>query len=234
MGIDDIVRSGISGAASAVRAITPSPAGLADEITGRAPPTIQALLTGGLPSPVDQGAVLNQLENLASLGSDLLNGLGDMAAKAKDALASLPADAANALADSMRGPSARELTPGETATLWRAFGDSIDLTNVRIVNGPGYNADAAIAFKVGGNPALTEGNTVYMRSDHYSGDLSSSPAGINMLVHEFTHVRQYQQMGFASFFAHYGGDLMGAGGDRNEPYDYGSRTDNFASERIEG
>lgn len=200
---------------------------------GGVPPTIQTLLTSGL-SPVDMGGALRTLDGLASAGAGVLGGIGDLAGKAKDALTSLPGDAANALADSMRGPSARTLTPGETAALRGAFGNGIDLSNVRIVDGPGYNPDAAIAFNVGGNPAITEGNTVYVRSDHYSKDFSASPQGVNTLIHEFTHVRQFQQMGFGGFFAKYAGDLASNGGDRNKVYDYGSRGSSFADETIEG
>lgn len=195
-------------------------------------PAIRDILTRGLP-PVEQGGVLNTLERMASAGAGALSDLGDWAGKVKDTLTSLPNSAANALADSMRGPAARELTAGETAALQRAFGNSIDLTNVRIVNGPGHNPDAAIAFNVGGNPALTEGNTVYVRSDHYSTDFASSPQGVNTLVHEFAHVRQYQQMGFGSFFGKYASDLVDIG-DRNQVYRYDTRSRDFGSETIEG
>lgn len=225
MFIGEAGAAGLSALASNTRLPTPSD-------VGKALPAIQDLLTRGLP-PVEQGGILNTLENLASAGANALDGIGDLAGKAKDALTSLPSDAANAVADSMRGPSARPLTTGETAALRQAFGNSIDLSNVRIVDGPGYNPDAAIAFNVGGNPAITEGNTVYIRSDGYLKDFSSTPAGVNTLVHEFTHVRQYQQMGFAGFFTKYAGDLISTG-DRNKVYDYGSRNLNFGSETIEG
>lgn len=195
-------------------------------------PAIHDLLTRGL-SPFEQGGVLSTLDRLGEAGAAALDRLRDLAGKAKDALASLPGDAANALADSMRGPGARALTGGETAALRGAFGNSVDLSNVRIVDGPGYNPDAAIAFNVSGNPAITEGNTVYIRADHYAKDLSASPAGVNTLVHEFTHVRQYQQMGFGSFAAKYAHDLASTG-DRHKVYDYRSRAGNFQSETIEG
>lgn len=104
----------------------------------------------------------------------------------------------------MRGPNARELTSGEYGLLQDAFGSSIDLSNVRIVNGSGYNPDALTAFEIGGNPAITEGNTVYINPAskngiplYYSADLSTSPDGIRTLLHEFTHVFQYQQLGFS-------------------------------------
>lgn len=196
------------------------------------PGSIHQLLTGGL-RPLDQGRIARQLDALGTMGANVAQDVGGWAARVRDALGSLPSSAANALADSMRGSQARELTPGETVALRRAFGDSIDLGNVRIVNGPGRNPDAALAFNVGGNPAITEGNTVYVRSDHYTADFSTSPAAINTLTHEFTHVRQYQQLGFGGFFAKYAGDLVSIG-DRNKVYDYNSRGGNFGAETIEG
>lgn len=148
------------------------------------------LLEQGL-TPLAQGVVARQLDNLGSLAASARDTVGDWAGKVRDQLGSLPNSAANALADSMRGSSARTLTAGETTALRSAFGRDIDLSNVRIVDGPGRNPDAWLAFNVGGNPAITEGNTVFMRSDHYSGDLSKSAKGINTLVHEFAHVNQY-------------------------------------------
>ena len=183
----------------------------------------------------------DRVDDVRSAGGALLGSARDMIDIATDVigvgarrLAALPNDAANALANSMRGPSARELTSGEEAALREVFGDSIDLSDVRIVRGPGYNPDAVAAFKVGGNPALTEGDTVYLRGDRYSADLSATPSGTNLLVHEFAHVRQYQQMGFGSFFAKYGRDLAQHGFDRNEPYDYQSRDLDFDAETLEG
>ena len=180
------------------------------------------------------GFDINPFDDIANAAKSAFDTLRDLGGGIKDRLASLPSGAANAIADSMRGPDARKLTAGEEQKLREVFGDSIDLSNVRIVNGPGYNADAFLAFNIGGNPAITEGNTVYMRSDHFQKDFSTSPEGVEMLVHEFTHVRQYQDMGFGGFFAKYAKDLV-AIGDRNKVYDYGSRKDTtFATETLEG
>ena len=183
---------------------------------------------------VAAGADLNPFDNIANAVKGAFDNVRELGGNIKDTLASLPSGAANAIADSMRGPGARKITAGEEQKLREVFGDSIDLSNVRIVDGPGYNADAFLAFNVGGNPAITEGNTVYMRSDHFQKDFSTSPEGVEMLVHEFTHVRQYQDMGFGGFFAKYAKDLV-AIGDRNKVYDYGSRKDTtFATETLEG
>jgi hypothetical protein len=131
------------------------------------------------------------------------------------------------------GPGARELTDGETRVLRAVFGSSVDLANTCIVDGPGRNPAAAIAFNIGGNPALTAGDTVYVRSDYHVGDFSAGPVGINTLAHEFAHVRQYQRLGYARFLARYAHDLVTIG-DRNRIYDYHSRARDFASETIEG
>lgn len=183
----------------------------------------------------DLGKGLRDLFNGAvDMGKQSLGWLRDRAGEIKDKLISLPGAAANALADSMRGPSARSLTSGEEAQLRKVFGNNIDLSNVRIVNGAGYNPDAKIAFDVGGNPAITEGNTVYMRSDKFSKDFSTTPEGIRTLAHEFAHVQQFQQRGFANFFGRYAKDLATIG-DRNKIYDYASRPNTtYKTETLEG
>jgi Domain of unknown function (DUF4157) len=210
-------------------------------------------------SPIDQGNVLRELDqssttgllaqmsprfpysgspdlgkSLQDISNQSIGWLKDRAGEIKDALASLPNSAANALADSMRGPSARTLTSGEQTELRKVFGNSIDLSNVRIVNGAGYNPDAKIAFDIGGNPAITEGNTVYIKSDGYMADFSKGPKAIRTLAHEFTHVQQFQQRGFANFFGRYAKDLATIG-DRNKVYDYASRPNTtYKTETLEG
>ena len=184
---------------------------------------------------IDIGKGLSDLVNGAvDLGKQSAGWLSDRAGELKDKLASLPSGAANALADSLRGPNARTLTSGEESQLRKVFGNNIDLSNVRIVNGAGYNPDAKIAFDIGGNPAITEGNTVYIKPDGYKADFSKDPDGIRTLAHEFAHVYQFQKMGFASFAAKYASDLINIG-DRNKVYDYKSRPNTtFKTDTIEG
>jgi hypothetical protein len=208
-------------------------------------------------SPVDQGNVLRELDqgraagtlakfwnpiddifdavkDIAGAVKDGFSWLGDKAEKALNELASLPNDAANALADSKRGPKARELTAGEEREIRKVFGDDIDLSNVRIVNGPGNSLAAKAAFEIGGNPAITIGNTVYIRSDKYVADFSKTPAGIETLAHEFAHVNQYQDMGFGSFFIKYAKDLKNIG-NRDDVYRYETRPNTtYKTETIEG
>ncbi|TRW13988.1 eCIS core domain-containing protein [Glacieibacterium frigidum] len=208
------------------------PPAIPDQLGDLAEKGVDHLISNGL-APVAAGVVARGLDNLGSLAADARDTVAGWAGTVRDSLTSLPNSAANALADSMRGPDARTLTPGETTALRSAFGNDIDLSNVRIVDGPGRNPDAWLAFNVGGNPAITEGNTVYVRSDKYVGDFSQSPKGINTLVHEFAHVNQYQDMGFGSFFGKYAHDLTTTG-DRNAAYDYASRNTTYATETIEG
>ena len=144
------------------------------------------------------------------------------------------------LAKSMRGPNAGDLTSNEIKLVREAFGSTIDLSDVKIVLGDGGNPNAKLAFSLG-NPAITQGNTVYFDpkatdngSPYYSGDFSSSTEGLRRLLHEFTHVRQFQQLGFAEFARRYATDLINNGLDRNKVYDYQLRNTTYATETLEG
>ncbi len=189
------------------------------------------------------GDILNEAVNRAGdyiigkaidFGNKGLDWLNDKANQIKEKLASLPSDAANGVADSMRGPKARTLTSGEEAQLGKIFSNrSIDLSNVRIVDGPGNNPAAAAAFR-NGNPAITIGNTVYVKPGTYSADFSKSAKGIELLAHEFAHVDQYQVLGFGSFGVKYAKDLASVGGDPNKAYRYETRNTTFKTETLEG
>ncbi|WP_156309854.1 DUF4157 domain-containing protein, partial [Novosphingobium sp. AAP93] len=187
-------------------------------------------------TPMLYGAYASDGQNwnpIRDAGESIFRDLEDKRQELAHNLRNLPSNAANALADSMRGPNARELTSGEYKLIRDAFGREIDLSDVRIVNGPGYNPDALTAFNLGGNPAITEGNTVYI-GKNYLNDFSSSRAGIETLLHEFTHVLQYQTLGFSGFGAKYAVDLKNNGFDRNKVYDYQSRSTTFRTETLEG
>jgi hypothetical protein len=167
-------------------------------------------------------------------GQKSLGWLNDKTNQIQDKLASLPSDAANAVADSMRGPKARTLTSGEQAQLNKIFSNrSIDLSNVRIVDGPGNNPAAAAAFR-NGNPAITIGNTVYVKPGTYSADFSKTAKGVELLAHEFAHVEQYQRLGFGSFGVKYAKDLASVGGDPNKAYRYETRNTTYNTETLEG
>lgn len=131
------------------------------------------------------------------------------------------------------GRAARGLTAGEAAALRGVFGDGIDLTHARIVAGAGRNPDAALALNIGCNPALAEGDAVYVHRSCHRPDFSLDPAGVNLLVHEFTHVWQYQHLGFRAFFARYAIEVAHMR-NRARLYDHASRDHDFARETIEG
>ncbi len=168
---------------------------------------------------------------LARMGTDQLERLADAVS---ERLAALPHGAADALADSMRGDRARPLTPDERSAVRAAYGNRVDLDNVRIVNGAGYSPAAHAAFRIGGNPAITIGDTIYLAPRSYSSDLGQPGAERELLLHEFAHVVQYEEMGYGSFGAKYASDLAAHGGDRNAVYRYDERQTTFAQETIEG
>lgn len=176
-----------------------------------------------LPNPID----------LARAG---LEKLQDAAEALGDRLRTLPNEAANRLADSLRGDKARTLTSDEKAQIREAFGDDVDVDSVRIVNGPGNNPAAHAAFKVGGNPAITIGDTIYLNpnTNSYSDDLGQGGNETGLLIHEFTHVEQYRDLGFGSFGQKYASDLKEHDFDRNAVYDYEQRDTTYAQETIEG
>lgn len=184
-----------------------------------------------------ESAVKGATEAIFGAAKDGLESLYRSAQDLVDGLVSLPPIVAERIANSLRGPAARELTSAERANLEEVFGDDIDLDNVRIVRGAGYNPAAAAAFE-NGNPAITIGDTVYVRPDVYDrlgSDFTTSPEGIETLAHEFTHVMQYQKLGFGEFFARYGNEFAKAGGDADKLYDYESRPNTvYATETLEG
>jgi hypothetical protein len=109
-------------------------------------------------------------------------------------------------------PAGRGLTEAETATLRSVYGDSIDLSQIRIKEG-----------NIGLNNFLaphTVGNTIYMP---YSDTEKRDPAEIReLLVHETAHVWQYQNGG-----TDYIGESLWnqakssiTGGDRGGAYGY--------------
>ncbi|WP_160296839.1 eCIS core domain-containing protein [Sphingomonas sp. ERG5] len=153
-------------------------------------------------------------------------------------LGRMPHGAANIVADSFRGPFSRALTPGEVALIVQAFGTQpVSPGDVRIVLGPGDQPLAAAAF-INGNPAITIGNTIYMKPSVYQKlggrDLSASPEGVEMLLHEYTHVVQYARLGFAVFGKRYAREFRDSGNDAGKMYDYRSRKLSYDQEMIEG
>jgi len=153
-------------------------------------------------------------------------------------LGRLPHATANIVADSFRGLFHRALAPAEIALIDRAFGKQPVLpSQVRVVNGPG-NQPLAVAAFLNGNPAITVGNTIYIRRSERQtlggNDMASNPDGVEMLLHEYTHVVQYARLGFAAFGRRYAREFRANGGDANKMYDHKSRRLHFDDELIEG
>ena len=82
----------------------------------------------------------------------------------------------------------RSLTPHEIAALRPVFGDSLDLSPIRVTR------DHPLAFYA----PKTLGNTIHLRSDWglFAGTgLGLSERGMSVLVHELVHAWQYQNGG---------------------------------------
>jgi Domain of unknown function (DUF4157) len=78
----------------------------------------------------------------------------------------------------------RGLDDAEKAELARVFGDEVDFSQVRIKEG-----NAGIASLLDQHRAFTNGNTIYMERQ------PSDPNWMRTLVHEMTHVWQFQHTG---------------------------------------
>lgn len=105
-----------------------------------------------------------------------------------------------------------------------------------IVRGPGLSAFARTAFW-NGNPAITIANTIYPAEaiyDKVPGDMSRMEFGVELLLHEFTHVVQYATLGFARFGAKYSADLRAHGFNAEKVYAHEERALTFGQETLEG
>lgn len=146
--------------------------------------------------------------------------------------------AANAVADSFRGGAARTLTKAEADLINGVFGNQpVTTDQVRFVNGPGRQPLAATAF-LKGNPAITIGNTVYVKADHYlaagGADWTGNTVGMELLFHEYVHVLQWAKLGFGRFGKRYAQEFKKAGGDPAVMYAYQSRDLHYRDEMLEG
>ena len=167
-------------------------------------------------------AVRKAQRNLFQRADDLTTLIGEV-----------PHKAAETITDLDRGFSARRLTAAEAARVTEAYGARVNPADVRIVDGPGLSAIAAVAF-LHGNPAITVGNTIYIRHDKYKADLTATTRDLNTLIHEVMHVIQYKELGFARFGKRYLAEMKANGNDPNRLYDYESRKLDFAHETLEG
>lgn len=125
------------------------------------------------------------------------------------------------------GDNARLLQPQEISVIRHAYGNSVNLDNVKIVRGDGGNLVAAGAFK-NGHPAITIGDTIYLKVGQ--ANLATSPEGVRTLVHEVSHVQQYQQTGILGVWTRV---ALEARGGADDAYNYPSRDLPFAKEALE-
>jgi len=106
------------------------------------------------------------------------------------------------------------------------------LSDVRTFNGAGTNPAAEYALYVEHRPAITFGNTVYIRPDLYVADMSRGLDNIARLAHEFTHVYQFQQLGFSVVIGRIADENARWGQDA--VYQYRSRNTTYQTETLEG
>lgn len=125
----------------------------------------------------------------------------------------------------------RKLTAGEIALARAAFGEKVDYSKVKLIDGPGMSFAAHIAFAKG-NPAITLGSEVYFKHD-FCDDFSQSGRNRKSFIHEMTHVWQYQKLGMAKFLLRYGEELAKAGGKPNDMYKYEAGKSKFNESMLE-
>ena len=205
-----------------------------------------------LPGFPDIGSIISRLLNnaqaelvrrvLAAGGSIVLAGTEALRQRAEaiaqswlDVLAALPHAIADRIAEMDRGPDARRLTAGEASRVREAFGQRVPADGVRIVRGPGLSLFAFAAFRKG-NPAITIGNTIYIKYDHAvpHSDLTGSIGGVRLLCHEYTHVVQWREQGYTGFGKRYASELWQNGCNPDRLYDYQNRNTTYVTETLEG
>ncbi|MEQ1715218.1 MAG: DUF4157 domain-containing protein, partial [Hyphomicrobium sp.] len=140
-----------------------------------------------------------------------------------------------------QGGNAIELGQNERSWANRGYPNVKDgrwVNDVRVVVGPGDNPLAALVL-AGDTPAITLGNTIFVDADIYqrytrgTGDLTATAAGLDLLLHELTHVRQYRD-GVLRLVS----TVVVQAGQNPLPnrgsYDYQSRNTTYATETTEG
>ncbi len=115
------------------------------------------------------------------------------------------------------GPSARPLTRDETRLIVDAFGQRVPPHVGRIVPSPGLSYFAEMAF-MNGNPAIMIGNTIYLQKG--SPDVTTSDSGIELLLHESTHVILCATLGIDVSGRRYASEWRALGYDADQLYAY--------------
>lgn len=101
------------------------------------------------------------------------------------------ADGANVFCD--LDPSCRQLTDGEVEKARKVFGDQIEYENVKVFNRPNYlTYPVKFLFGFSASAEAPNGNVYYIKDSLYTDDLSKERHKFPVLMHELTHVWQYQ------------------------------------------
>lgn len=128
---------------------------------------------------------------------------------------------------------ARRLTSGEIALAKTAFGDEPPYDKVRLRRGAGVNAAAVIAFLLG-NPAITLIRTIYFKTPWHEDFSAADPKSKADLLHELTHVLQYERLGVLGFGLRYVRELAAHGFKPARLYDYKAANTKFPKATLEG
>ena len=128
---------------------------------------------------------------------------------------------------------ARPLTAGEIALARRAFGDELLYDRIRLRRGAGMNAAAAIAF-MRGNPAITLSRTIYFKTPWHDDFTAADEKARSDLLHELTHVVQYQRLGLIRFGLRYARELAACGFNASRMYHYEKAGRKFPKATLEG
>lgn len=177
------------------------------------------------------------VDKAAGAARDAVVGTAQQMLATMQLLVRLPHHLADMLADSWRGPDARVLTARERLTIADVYGYRARPDLLRIVNGPGLSSIPRAAFR-NGNPAITIGNTIYLRPESKwpKHDLTTTRdgSGTELLMHEVMHTIQYRELGYQLFLSRYGVDMTTVRGNADEMYRYDKRRRSFDDEMIEG
>ena len=128
----------------------------------------------------------------------------------------------------------RGLTDGEIGLCRRVFPEPLPYREVRLCDGPAVNDAAERAF-LNGNTAITLRRTIYLKM-LYCRDFSAPEVGASarrLLVHEMTHVWQWQKLGVLRFLLRYAGDFLSCRGNAGSMYRYEQDPRAFARCRLE-
>ena len=127
----------------------------------------------------------------------------------------------------------RGLTKAEIELLREVFGNMISYEKVRLRDGAGANVPARIAFLNSKNWAMTFLNTIHFNAGHFHDDFALVQNHQSLLVHEATHVWQYNKLGLIPFGLRYGKNFIACNFNQARLYDY-KEAPHFSQATLEG